>query len=131
MAFSFRLRNGPRALYLAASLILLAGFAGAALIYEGTIDDRGPALEKPAPSVSAYAVPPLDSKQYRSDLQNLGGDAAFATDRLHWWLADLWHGRRLAYVLAVLAAAGALACWLAGRRLSRRAPRAAGADPQR
>jgi len=57
-----------------------------------------------------------DSKQYLSDLENAGGQAAVLADEFNWWLADLWHGKRLAYSLAVLAVAAALAFFVAASR---------------
>jgi len=59
--------------------------------------------------------------EYKSDRRNVelyGGTAAVVADALNRWFAGLWHGRPLAYTLAVLAIGIALACFLAARHLS-------------
>ena len=122
VALRWSYRNRRRALNLAAGLILLAGLAGATLVYWTSAPlpsvlsiDQGTGT--PAASVSAYSVQPRDSKQYVSDVQNVGGLAAVLSDDFHWWLADLWHGKALAITLATLASAAALACVTASRLL--------------
>jgi hypothetical protein len=101
----------------AAGLILLVGLSTAAFIYRGAANNPNvvEVSQRSGKPASAYQLPPGDSKQYFSDLENVGGKAAVLSDRFHWWLADLWHGRRLALTLAALASALALACWLVGR----------------
>jgi hypothetical protein len=77
--------------------ILLAGFAGAAMIY--TLN-AGPgagdgALER--------------TKLYRHDLEVYGGRANVLADDFREWWSGLWHGRQLAFTVAVLTVLAALA----------------------
>ena len=58
---------------------------------------------------NAYATTLHDSKRYRHDLELFGGKAAVLADDFNRWLASLWHGKLLAFLLAVLALGVALA----------------------
>ena len=55
------------------------------------------------------------SKKYRGDLERIGGKAAVAAAEFNEWFDGLWHGRRLAGTLAVLAIGASLLCFLASR----------------
>lgn len=84
--------------------IMLAGLLAAALIYATTSDDRGP---DPGAEIAS-------SRVYEYNVERIGGMAAVYAARFNRWLAALWHGRPLAYTIAVLAVAIGLACfWLA------------------
>jgi hypothetical protein len=84
--------------------ILLVGLVGAALIYvfatgEGGADPDGEIASE---------------RMYEHNLQLMGGKFAVYVERVNQWFASLWHGRPLAYTIAVLAVAIALACfWVA------------------
>ena len=45
---------------------------------------------------------PLETKKYLHDLQLYGGTANVLAAEFQDWFAGLWHGRNLAYTLAVL-----------------------------
>lgn len=50
-------------------------------------------------------------KMYQHDVQLIGGKAGVAFVRFDQWLSGLWHGRPLAYMIAVLAIWVAAACF--------------------
>lgn len=88
-------RNRP---FLIASLILLAGFGSAVVIYAtaATAPDR--LLEFSADS----------SKKYLRDLQLYGGTANVLAVELTDWFKGLWHGRSLAFTVAAITVVGCL-----------------------
>jgi hypothetical protein len=84
--------------------ILLAGLASAALIYVFAGDDR-----------DAEAAREIASgRSYEHNLELIGGKLNVYLVHFNDWFASLWHGTSLAYTVAVLAVAIALACfWIA------------------
>jgi len=46
----------------------------------------------------------LHSKKYLRELEGIGGKAAVFTSELNDWVAGLWHGKTLAYTIAVITA---------------------------
>ena len=108
-----------RRLYLTGSAILLAGWIGATAIYATASDDDGDALGYEFVDGVAYPILAYESKSYRHDLERFGGKAAVMADDLNRWFSGLWIGKHLAYTLATLASAAALACFLTARRLPR------------
>lgn len=105
-------------LYLAGTLILLAGLGGATLIYLTATDDSSDALGYEFVGGNVYPTQPDDSKRYIHDLDLYGGKAAVLADDLDRWFASLWHGRQLAYTLAILSIGLALAFFLLAGHLS-------------
>ena len=108
-----------RRFYLIGTAILLAGWIGATAIYATASDDDGDALGYEFVDGVAYPILAYESKAYRHDLERFGGKAAIMADDFSRWLSGLWVGKRLAYTLATLATAAALACVLTARRLPR------------
>jgi len=92
--------------------ILLVGLAGAALIYVFAADDRDTDLAGEITS----------GRMYRHNLELMGGKFAVVADQFNEWFAGLWHGRSLAYTVAVLAVAIALACFWLARLISNPLP---------
>ena len=105
-------------LYLVGAFILLAGLAGATLVYLNAADDDGDSVGYELAGGNVQVITPGGSKSYRHDLELYGGKAAVLADDFNRWFADLWQGRRLAYTLALLASGVALVCFLAARHLS-------------
>ncbi len=62
------------------------------------------------------------SKRYLRQLEMIGGKAAVFTSELNEWVASLWHGRALAYTIAVLTIAVAIGYWLWDRAPRSRSP---------
>src|SRR5271166_3281272 len=96
------------------AIILLVGLVAAALIYATTADDRA---SDPSEAIESARI-------YEYNLQRIGGMAAVYAARFNRWLAGLWHGRPLAYTVAVLAVAISLACFGLARMVFVRLPSA-------
>ncbi|SDG24151.1 hypothetical protein [Paraburkholderia phenazinium] len=90
-------------LYLASVIILVAGLIGAAIIYATAPDPD-----------SAELMYGAANPQYQLELQRIGGTAEVVVAQFHQWFDGLWHGKQLAYTVAVLCAALAGACFMAG-----------------
>lgn len=82
-------RNRP---YLVAAVVLVVGFAGAVAIYLTAKPGSDELLELSADT----------SKKYLRDLELYGGTANVLAVELMHWLEGLWHGRSLAFTVAVL-----------------------------
>lgn len=100
-------------LYLAGAFILLFGLGGATLIYLTAMEDTGDAIGYEVVGGTVYSINPDDSKRYVHDLELYGGKAAVFADDLDRWFASLWHGRQLAYTLAILSIGSPPACFFA------------------
>ncbi|MGF6902270.1 hypothetical protein [Paraburkholderia sp. GAS348] len=87
-------------LYLASAVVLFAGLIAAAIIY----------AMAPAPD-SAVAMYSIADPRYQIELQRIGGNAAVLMAQLHQWFNGLWHGKALAYTVAVLGALLSGACF--------------------
>src|SRR6266498_1068188 len=87
-----RVRVGTRA-------ILVLGVAAAVLIY----------LTAQPPPENPLGYDPLDTKKYLHDLEVYGGKANEIAAQFRDWFDSLWHGKQLAFTVAVLTviAAGA------------------------
>jgi hypothetical protein len=87
-------------LRVSAFAILIIGLAAAAAIY----------LSAQPPPGNPLGYEPEDTKKYLRDLEFYGGKGNVIATELREWFASLWHGKRLAYTIAVvtLAAAGVL-----------------------
>src|SRR5271166_2262349 len=72
--------------------ILLVGLVSAALIYASAADNRVP---DPSREIE-------NEKIWEFSIEGIGGKAAVYAVMLNRWLAGLWHGRPLAYTVAVL-----------------------------
>jgi hypothetical protein len=79
--------------------ILLLGFAAAVVIY----------LTAQPPPENPLGYDPMDTKKYLHDLEVYGGKANIIAAQFRDWFDSLWHGKQLAYTVAVLTvmAAGA------------------------
>jgi hypothetical protein len=96
------------AIYYWGVAILLVGLVGAALIYVFAADDGDTDLANEIAS----------RKMYKHNLELMGGKFAVYADQFNQWFAGLWHGRPLAYTVAVLAVAIALVCFWVARLMS-------------
>ena len=87
-----RIRAGTRA-------ILVLGFAAAVVIY----------LTAQPPPENPLGYDPLDTKKYLHDLEVYGGKANVIAAQFREWFDGLWHGKQLAFTVAVMTviAAGA------------------------
>jgi hypothetical protein len=80
-----RVRLGTRA-------ILVLGFAAAVVIY----------LTAQPPPENPLGYDPLDTKKYLHDLEVYGGKANVIAAQFRDWFDSLWHGKQLAFTVAVL-----------------------------
>jgi hypothetical protein len=85
-------RNRP---YLVAAVILAVGFVAAVVIYLTAAAAPDELLELSADT----------SKKYLRDLQLYGGTANVLAVELMTWFKGLWHGRSLAFTVAVITVA--------------------------
>jgi ABC-type dipeptide/oligopeptide/nickel transport system permease component len=90
-------------LYLAGIAVFVAALIAAAIIYATT-----------PPPDSAIAQYSMTDPRYQAELQQIGGNAAVLMAQFHQWFDGLWHGTALAFTVAVLGFAAALACFFIG-----------------
>ena len=84
--------------------ILVSGLVSAALIYAFATDD--------ADAEAAAEI--ASSRAYQHNLELMGGKFALLSVEFDEWFASFWHGRPLAYTVAVISIAIAGLClWVA------------------
>lgn len=96
------LTRGQVRLYVAGYAVLVAGTLGSAWAY------RVASRDEMADALTAQA---RDTRDYKGQMENIGGKANVLGAEMQDWFAGLWHGRNLAYTLAVLTIAAALLCF--------------------
>jgi hypothetical protein len=89
-------------LYAAGYVVLAAGFGCSFWAYRVAVSDEL------GDSLMAQA---RDTKGYQGQMEYLGGKANVLGNDISSWFIGLWHGRHLAYTLAVLTIAIAVACF--------------------
>ncbi len=72
--------------------ILVFGFSSAAAIY----------LTAHAPPANPLGYEPEDTKRYVHDMELYGGKANMLAYEFRKWFAALWHGKQLAFTVAVI-----------------------------
>ncbi|GAC1334330.1 MAG: hypothetical protein NVS3B11_10330 [Collimonas sp.] len=102
-------------LYLIAAAVLLVGLLSAGLIYRTAAEQDKRATSYQIVGGNAYEVAPGDSKAYRRDMQLYGGTSGILIADFNRWLGSLWHGKRLAYVLAIFSVGIAYICCAVAR----------------
>jgi hypothetical protein len=93
------LRSGINIL---SAVILLVGLGTAIFIYQTAERDEGGALGYQIIGGNIYPIMPENTKIYRHDLEVYGGKAAVLADDFRRWFNGLWHGKTLAFTIAVL-----------------------------
>ncbi len=89
----------PRGIKRLVALILTLGFSAAIVIYV-TAATRPAGLE---------GYDPEDSRRYLREMELYGGKANVLASEFRQWFATLWHGRTLAFTVALLTVLLALA----------------------
>lgn len=107
-------------LYLASAFFVIAGLISAAIIY----------TTAPGPDSAVQFYGMANSPQYEQQLERIGGTGAVVLAEFHQWFDGLWHGKPLAYTVAILCAAVASACFLAGYFLFFETPQDQSDDPK-
>ncbi|MGB7192762.1 MAG: hypothetical protein WBD81_04830 [Collimonas pratensis] len=102
-------------LHLASAIVLIAGLLGACLVYYFAADGGNHGLGYQVVDGVAYATG--ESKAYVRDMEMYGGTSGRLIAGFNQWLESLWHGKRLAYVLAIGAALVSYACFWFAREL--------------
>lgn len=102
-------------LYLIAAAVLLMGLLSAGLIYRTAAEQENRAAGYRFIGGNAYEVAPDDSKAYLRDMQLYGGTSGILIANFNRWLGSLWHGKRLAYVLAIFSVGTAYICFSVAR----------------
>jgi hypothetical protein len=114
-------------LYLISTTLLLAGLGSAIVIFftAGTDTDSASGYHV----VGGYIYPGMheQNKKYIHDLELYGGKAAVYADEFNQWFFGLWHGKSLAYTIAVLTLIMSLAVYLLAK-YSSGAPDSPGED---
>jgi len=88
--------------------ILAAGLGGATLIY----------LTAAPRAANPLGYEPEDTKKYLRELEVYGGKVNVLATELRRWFEGLWHGRSLAFTVAVLTLLLALGFWFVATRLA-------------
>jgi len=87
---------------LISALILLVGLVTAVYIYQSAGMDAGGELGYQIIGGTVYPIMPQNTKIYRHDLEVYGGKAAVLADDFRRWFIGLWHGKSLAFTIAVI-----------------------------
>jgi len=104
----FRLQ---RRLRRAGAIVLGVGLSAAALVYVGApASADGDATSYRIAGGQSFAQDTNDSRELQQ-LERLGGKSEVMMFQFQRWVASLWHGRRLAWTLAVISGLVALLCF--------------------
>ena len=101
-------------LYRIGFVILVAGLLCAAWLFVTATDDISDSNVVSYQVVAGhnYALTTADSKRYQYDAERIGGKYAVVAGEVSQWISNLWHGKQLAYTIAILAIVASLACFL-------------------
>jgi hypothetical protein len=89
-------------LYVAGYAVLIAGTLGSAWAYHAAVEDE---------MSDALMAQARNTKDYQGQMEYLGGKANVLGSEITGWFTGLWHGRNLAYTLAVLTLVAASLCF--------------------
>ena len=92
-----------------AAYVLAVGLSASAVVF--ALAPAAPEGDEAGVSVASIG----NSKRYQLELERIGGKAAVMAVEFEDWFDSLWHGRRLAGTVAVLAALGSWLCFIAAR----------------
>jgi hypothetical protein len=96
------LTRGQIRLYVAGYAVLVLGSLGAAWAYRiAVVDELRDALVDQSRA----------TRDYQGKMEYIGGKANVLGSEMQEWFMSLWHGRNLAYTLAVLTIVTALLCF--------------------
>lgn len=118
-------------LNLMSAVILLVGLGTAVFIYQTADTDMSGALGYQIVGGIIYPVMPENTKIYRHDLEVYGGKAAVLADDFRRWFIGLWHGKSLAFTIAVITIIASFVCFFTARHLPSLSESDAGAEDNR
>ena len=104
-------------LNLISAIILLVGLGTAIFIYQTADMDSSGALGYQIIGGTVYPIMPENTKIYRHDLEVYGGKAAVLADDFRRWFNGLWHGKSLAFTIAVITILASFAGFFTARHL--------------
>lgn len=87
---------------LISALILLVGLGTAIHIYQSADIDVSGVLGYQIIGGTVYPIMPENTKIYKHNLEVYGGKAAVLADDFRRWFNGLWHGKTLAFTIAVI-----------------------------
>ncbi len=98
-------------------VVLVAGLAGAGLVYVLAKNQSSNAIGYAQGDGTMYPIMPEDSKMYQRDLEMYGGKAALLMDDFRRWFASLWHGTTLAFTIGCITIVVSLGIFFVANRL--------------
>jgi hypothetical protein len=98
----WKIEDPQLCLNLIAAIILLIGLSSAALIYATARSESIGVLGYENEGGTEYPIMPDDSKQYLRGLELYGGTANVLADEFRRWFDGLWHGKSLAFTVALI-----------------------------
>ena len=116
---------------LISAIILLVGLGTAVYIYQSADVDASGVLGYQIIGGTVYPIMPENTKIYRHDLEVYGGKAAVLADDFRRWFIGLWHGKSLAFTIAVITILISCAGFFAARHLPSNSEPGAGAEDNR
>ena len=90
--------------------ILLLGWLAALILFMVNGADAGTASGYEIIGGQAYPIAAAQSRVDTYNLERIGGKSAVFAVQFNDWLGSLWHGRRLAYLLAIVSSVVGLFC---------------------
>ena len=115
-------------LYLVSIILLLAGLGSAIAVFLTADTDADDTSGYEV--VGGYVYPGMheQNKKYIHDLELYGGKAAVLADAFNRWFFGMWHGKPLAYTIAVLSLLTSLVAFLIATYSVHAAPHDPGDD---
>ena len=95
-------RRLANALKMISTIILLVGLISAVFIYQKADTDISSILGYEMSGGTIYPISPENSKIYKHNLELYGGKAAVIADEFRRWFEGLWHGKSLAFTVAMI-----------------------------
>jgi len=99
-------------LYRVCAAILLAGLAGAVLIYRTAADEPESGIGYVIVDGVSYPIDPQSSRRYLRGLEEFGGKGAVLIDEFSRWFEALWHGKELGITIGCLSVLVSLGIFL-------------------
>lgn len=103
-------------LYISAIVILIFGLIASTWIFLAATDenDMQNVIGYEIVNGHAYPIESTYSKRYQNEEERMGGPFAIVADEITQGFSSLFHGKRLAYTIAVIAICLSLVCyWIA------------------
>lgn len=116
---------------LISAIILLVGLGTAVYIYKSADMDASGVLGYQIIGGTVYPIMPENTKIYRHDLEVYGGKAAVLADEFRRWFIGLWHGKSLAFTIALITIFISFVGFFTARHLPSRSESDAGAESNR